>query len=174
MRFVLPPHCTEQGVPADLSLGSHCLACIQAILEHGGERPDLCEQADRVQLARCLLRFLDWDHSSAAAAAAAGAPVAGHENYGGAAASIRGRQAAGDADDGVRISVRVYAVAVVKLLMQGRHTAERTEATVIGQGFGEIWNAFKNQSLDLYVSQAERRRLLLGDVASKFLEDKES
>ena len=128
-----------------------------------------------MQLAQCLLRFLEWDHSSATAAAAAGATAAGRENYGAAAgAGPRQTAGAGDADNSVLISVRVYAVAVVKLLMQGRHTAQQTEATVIGQGFGAIWNAYKDQSLDLYVSQAERRRLLLGDVASKFLEDKES
>lgn len=38
-----------------------------------------------------------------------------------------------------------------------------------GVRFASVWNLYKEQSLDLFVTEKERRRLLLGDVVAKFL-----
>ena len=126
----------------------------------------IAEQAQDADLARCLLRFLKWDNEKMLAeGGTAGASV---ENYSGTHSNT-----SNNSDEKSRIAVRVYCVAVVKILLNGKHSNTATEATIISDGFEPTWAVYKNQSLDLYVSQSERRRLLLGDEVTNFLEDRQ-
>jgi len=157
MRIAIPPHCNRHGSGiADLALGSHCLACIKAVLEKGYGMEEFARQAATARLALCLLEFLEWDDN--------GAPPsdASSENY--------ANKSSGLAEDG-KVSLRVYSVSVVKMLLRAEHSAVATRAVVNDSGgrFAAVWSKYKEQSLDLFVSETERRRLLLGDVVAKFL-----
>jgi hypothetical protein len=167
MRTAVPPHCfTEGSGVADLALGSHCLACIKVVLEKGQEhREEFVAQAKHAELARCLLQFLEWDHTSTGTGASSG------ENY-----TNRATTTTGLAENG-KVSLRVYSVSVIKLLLHNEQVIanhEETSATlhtqqVIQQQFTSVWAAYKEQSLDLFVTETERRRLMLGDVVAQFL-----
>lgn len=83
----------------------------------------------------------------------------------------------GLAEDG-KISLRVYSVSVVKMLLSNEYSMASTNAIIGGNSgglggggvrFASVWNLYKEQSLDLFVTEKERRRLLLGDVVAKFL-----
>jgi hypothetical protein len=127
---------------------------------------EIAEQARDASLAPCLLRFLKWDNERTLAEG--GAATVSGENY-----SAIGGGASDNDSQKDRVAVRVYCVAVIKILLSGKHTSVATEAVIISDGFGPTWAAYKDQSLDLYVSQTERRRLLLGDEVTKFLEDRQ-
>ncbi len=127
---------------------------------------EISEQVREAFLARCLLRFLKWDNEQTLSEG--GAATVSAENYG-----ALGETESGSGGQKNRVAVRVYCVAVLKILLSGKHTSVATEAVIISDGFGQTWAAYKNQSLDLYVSQSERRRLLLGDEVTKFLEDRQ-
>jgi hypothetical protein len=156
MRKAVPPHCSKEGSGvADLSLGSHCLACIKAVLEKGKDLEDFAVQARDSQLASCLLQFLEWDHTSSSGRNVSSSS----EDY----TNINN----GLAEDG-KVSLRVYSVSVIKMLLQNDHSVMFTQR-VISEHFTNIWAVYKEQSLDLFVTETERRRLLLGDVVANFL-----
>ena len=71
------------------------------------------------------------------------------------------------AEDG-KISLRVYSVSIIRMLLENEHSASHTQSVVTEQ-FAQVWSAYKEQSLDLFVTETERRRLLLGDVVANFL-----
>ena len=127
---------------------------------------EIAGQAHDALLARCLLRFLTWDNEQTLAEG--GAVTVSGENY-----SAMSRVADGNDTQNNRVAVRVYCVAVIKILLSGKHSSVATEGIIITDGFGPTWAAYKDQKLDLYVSQSERRRLLLGDEVTKFLEDRQ-
>lgn len=112
-------------------------------------------QACNAQLARCLLQFLEWDH---AASSGSSSSITTAENY----ASM------GDLAEDGKISLRVYSVSIVRMLLENEHSASYTQ-NVVSEQFAQVWAAYKEQSLDLFVTETERRRLLLGDVVAKFL-----
>ena len=125
LRSVMPPFCLENGAPThNLSLASYCLACVQAFLEQGAGMLEIAEQAKDADLARCLLRFLKWDNEKMLAEG--GSAKVSVENYGGADSNTLN-----NCDEKSRISVRVYSVAVVKILLNGKHSNTATEATII-------------------------------------------
>ena len=76
-----------------------------------------------------------------------------------------------------KVSLRVYSVSVIKLLLHNEQVIanhEETSATlhtqqVIQQQVTSVWAAYKEQALDLFVTETERRRLMLGDVVAQFL-----
>ena len=170
MRTAVPPHCSTEGSGvADLALGSHCLACIKVVLEKGQEhREEFVAQAKHAGLARCLLQFLEWDHTCHTST---GSGASSGENY-----TSRATTTTGLAENG-KVSLRVYSVSVIKLLLHNEQVIanhEETSATlhtqqVIQQQFTSVWAAYKEQSLDLFVTETERRRLMLGDVVAQFL-----
>ena len=159
LRIAIPPHCTRDGsgVP-NLSLGSHCLACVQSVLEKGRGMHEYALQACNAQLARCLLQFLKWDHTASSRSSSCTTTTTTTENY----------ALMGDLAEDGKISLRVYSVSIIRMLLENEHSASHTQSVVTEQ-FAQVWSAYKEQSLDLFVTETERRRLLLGDVVANFL-----
>lgn len=160
MRTAIPPHCAKEGSGvADLALGSHCLACIKAVLEKGKGIEDFATQARESKLTTCLLQFLEWDHASTGGGSGSNRRSSG-EDY----TAVR----TGLAEDG-KVSLRVYSVSVIKMLLHSEQSMMHTRSVVGQQQFASVWGTYREQSLDLFVTETERRRLLLGDVVANFL-----
>lgn len=149
-----------------MSMVGYCLACIQALLEKGGDMVEVADQANSVFLARHLLEFLKWDNDQTLADSMATHSTA--ENYSEMKSDSRSEN-----EQKHQVAVRVYSVAIIKILLEGKHTQATTEAAILSNDYASTWASYKDQSLELYVSQSERRRLLLGDEVTKFLEDRQ-
>lgn len=167
LASVMPPHCLQNHNDArNMSMVGYCLACIQALLEKGGDMVEIADQANSVFLARHLLEYLKWDNNQTLSESMGDHSTV--ENY-----SEMKSDFTSDNGQKYHVAVRVYSVAVIKILLEGKHTKEITETAILSNGYDSIWASYKDQSLELYVSQSERRRLLLGDEVTKFLEDRQ-
>ena len=165
LRSVMPPHCLQNpnGIQS-MHMSSYCLACIQALLDKGRDMLEIANQAKSAGLAKYLLQFLKWDDDQTLSEGMA--TNTRKENYSEMKSNSNSEHIQNN-----QVAVRVYSVAVMKILLDGKYTHEYAEAAIINGSFESIWASYKDQSLELYVSQSERRRLLLGDEVTKFLED---